>query len=104
MNPMKRKKYAWVGGLAMVFFLLPSLAVKLWDYLTLAPWPQKSRLIYLIMGICLISIVRLRLRRLRRREQDVVLSENRLIYLAKERLVKGEITPEEYREIRRELL
>ena len=101
---MKQKKIAWVGGVALVFFLLPPLGMKIWDYLIITPWPQKIWLVYLVMGIGLVGIVRLRLRRLRRKEQDQdIPSESQLIYLAKERLVKGEITPEQYREIRKEL-
>lgn len=100
---MKLKKWAWIGGLALFFLLLPSFTVKLWDFLTLAPWPQKSWLVYLLVSFGVIGLVRWRMRRISSKEQNPVPSDTQLLYFAKERLAKGEITPEEYREIRREL-
>ena len=98
---MKYKGLVWVSSFATIFFFLPSLAIKLWEFLIRAPWSQKSWILYLLSGIVIIQIVRGR-RRLRKKLADLRSPES-LIFLAKQRLVKGELSIEEFREIREEL-
>lgn len=98
---MKYKGLVWVSGLATIFLFLPSLAIKLWEYLIHAPWAHKSWFFYLFSGFLIIQAVRAR-RRFRKKalESD---SPESLIFLAKQRLVKGELSIEEFRQIREEL-
>lgn len=100
------KKFIWIGGLALIFFFLPSLAYKIWNFIIFAPWAVKSWLFYLILAVFMIKLIRWRLR-LKKTRLDAVRAyddhEKPLLIIAQERLVKGEITLEEYREIRQEL-
>ncbi len=98
---MKYKGIAWVSSLASIFFFLPSLAIKLWEFMTGAPWHQKSWIFYLLSGLVIIHIVRAR-QRLWKKPRDLHSPES-LIFLAKQRLVKGELSIEEFRQIREEL-
>ena len=99
---MKWKAIAWVGSFATIFLFLPSLALKIWDYIIYAPWQSKSWLFYIFIALALIFAVRWRIHR-RSIHQLPPKEEASLLFIAKERLVKGEITLEEFREIRREL-
>ena len=98
---MKRKVAVWVGSFAVIFLFLPSLAVKIGLFFVEAPWHAKSWFFYLLTGLLLIFFLRWR------RKKNVSLREKNeqfsLLFLAKERLAKGEISLEEFREIRREL-
>ncbi len=98
---MKYKGLIWVSSFATIFLFLPSLAIKLWDFFTQAPWAQKSWILYLFSGFVIIQTVRAR-RRFRRKMADLDSPES-LIFLAKQRLVKGELSIEEFRQIREEL-
>lgn len=98
---MKYKGLVWVSSLATIFLFLPSLAMKLWEYLTDAPWAHKSWVLYLVSAFIIIQAVRTR-RRFRKKEFDLDSPES-LIFLAKQRLVKGELSIEEFRQIREEL-
>lgn len=105
---MNLKVITRVGSLMVVFFFLPSIGIKIWQYLTEAPWPAKSWLVYLALGLSVILIVRYRWqRRVRQKaaqtEEPDFLKELKLLLIAKERLVKGEITLAEFKEIRQEL-
>jgi hypothetical protein len=99
---MRWRVIAWVSSFAVVFLFLPSLAVKMWAYVTDAPWPSKRWVFYIVIGLALFFGVRWRRRR-RISNQEKKKDELSLLFLAKERLVKGEISLEEFREIRREL-
>lgn len=101
---MKLKIVSRVGSLIVVFFFLPSLIIKIWQFLVCAPWPAKSWLVYLALGLGLIFIARYRFtKRLRRKTRGSGDGEPNLLQIAKERLVKGEISVAEFKEIRHEL-
>ncbi|MCL6590451.1 MAG: hypothetical protein K6U80_10900 [Firmicutes bacterium] len=102
---MKRKSLIWPVVLGALFLFLPSLAVKIWDFLVKAPWPYKSWLVYLLISIALIKWVRWRWkhRKLKYEAPTSPPAPPDLLYLAKERLVKGEISLQEFREIKQEL-
>ncbi|HBF39527.1 MAG TPA: hypothetical protein DDW50_19685 [Firmicutes bacterium] len=99
---MKWKVIVWVGSFAIIFLFLPSLAMKIGDYIVNAPWQDKSWLFYILIALALILGVRRRLHK-RAANQSPPKEEVSLLFIAKERLVKGEISLEEFREIRREL-
>lgn len=99
---MRLKVIVWVGSFAIVFLFLPSLAIKIWDFLVYAPWQAKSWLFYILSALVIIFYVRWRWRK-RGVAKSIVHETDSLIFFAKERLVKGEISLEEFREIRREL-
>ncbi|NLW46458.1 MAG: hypothetical protein GXY86_03860, partial [Firmicutes bacterium] len=65
------------------------------------PWSQKSWVFYLLLGYLIIQVVRVR-RRFHKKAVDLN-SPDSLIFLAKQRLVKGELTIDEFRQIREEL-
>ncbi len=91
-----------VGSLMIIFFFLPSIGLKIWEYLVYSPWPAKSWLVYLTLGIVLIYLARIRMRKralLNRKKTG----EPSLLQIATERLVKGEISVAEYRAIKREI-
>jgi hypothetical protein len=98
---MKYKGLVWVGSLASIFLFLPSLAIKLWEFISEAPWRQKSWFVYLLLFIILFQTVRVR-RRIRKSGTHMN-SHDSLIFLAKKRLVEGELSIEEFRQIREEL-
>lgn len=99
---MKGKAIICVGSFATIFLFLPSLAMKIWDFLLKAPWAAKSWLFYIFLTLLIFFGVRWRLRR-RANDLSRPKEEVSLLFIAKERLVKGEISLEEFREIRREL-
>jgi uncharacterized membrane protein len=101
---MRWRVISWVGSFTMVFLFLPSLAIKIWDYLMGAPWKAKSWIFYMMMGLLVVFWVRWRWHRHKRLATKLEKKEEvSLLFLAKERLVKGEISLEEFREIRQEL-
>ena len=99
---MKGKVIVWVGSFAIIFLFLPSLAIKIWDFFVNAPWSSKSWLFYVLLSLILFVGVRWRLHK-RLTTLSHSKEEISLLFIAKERLVKGEISLEEFREIRREL-
>lgn len=99
---MKLKGLIWVSSFATIFLFLPSLAFKLWEFLTQAPWAQKSWLVYSATGLVLLQVVGARLRF--RKKIAGPRSPESLLFLAKQRLVKGELSLEEFRQIREEIL
>ncbi len=99
---MKGKVIVWVGSFAIIFLFLPSLAIKIGDFLVNAPWSSKSWLFYFLLSLILFVGVRWRLHK-RLTSLSPSKEEISLLFIAKERLVKGEISLEEFREIRREL-
>ena len=98
---MKYHGLVWVSSLATFFLFLPSMAFKLWVFITGAPWSQKGWLVYLFLVVAIVQGVRLR-RRFRKRQPNID-SLDALLFLAKQRLVKGELSVEEFRQIREEL-
>jgi uncharacterized membrane protein len=98
---MKHKGLVWVSSLASIFLFLPSLAIKLWEFITGASWHQKRWLVYSLVVMLLIQIIKIRLR-FRKRTSGLD-SHDSLVFLAKQRLVKGELSIEEFRQIREEL-
>ncbi len=98
---MKYRGLVWVSSLASIFLFLPSLAIKLWELLTGAPWRQKSWVVYPLIAIALFQAIRIR-RRFRKSKSNLDCQDS-LVYLAKQRLVKGELSLEEFRQIREEL-
>lgn len=98
---MRYHRLVWVSILATFFLFLPSMAIKLWEFITGAPWPQKSWLVYLFLVVAVVQGVRLR-RRFRKNRPNID-SNDTLIFLAKQRLVRGELSIEEFRQIREEL-
>lgn len=99
---MNLKGISRVGSLMVVFFFLPSLLIKIWQFVAYAPWASKSWLVYLALGLGLIFIARQRFRK-RLRPGAAQKGDPSLLQIAKERLVKGEISVAEFKEIRREL-
>lgn len=98
---MNLKMITRVGSLMVIFFFLPSLLMKIWQALVKAPWPVKSWLVYLALGAGLVLLARRRLRKGLQKKNAETKSD--LIQIAKERLVKGEISVTEFKEIRQEL-
>lgn len=99
---MNLKIVSRVGSLIVVFFFLPSLMIKIWRFLVDAPWTAKSWLFYLALGVGLILMARYRWKKQLRRKTTGS-GELNLLEIAKERLVKGEISLTEFKEIRQEL-
>jgi uncharacterized membrane protein len=99
---MKWKVIAWVGSFTVIFLFLPSLAIKIWDYLVEAPWQAKSWLFYIMLALMVVFFVRWRWHK-RSTVKSNGHQEGSLLFLAKERLVKGEISLEEFQAIKREL-
>ncbi len=99
---MKLKTVVGVGSMAVIFLFLPSLAIKAWEFLVAAPWPVKRWLVYFLVGVILVRIAMARYRRKKqlRLEQPAATS---LLEIAKERLVRGEISLDEFRAIKEEL-
>ncbi len=100
---MKYRRMAGVAGFMSVFFFLPSLAVKLWNWLVYAPWHRKSWLVYLLIGLLVIAWVRHRAGNWKLRLQPVD-QTNQPLQIAKQRLAAGELSLEEFRRIKQELL
>lgn len=100
---MKYHQIAGVAGFMSIFFFLPSLAVKLWNWLIYAPWYRKGWLVYLFIGLLLIAWVRRRVGNWKMQSQPVERPDHPL-YIAKQRLAAGELTVEEFRRIKQELL
>lgn len=98
---MRYKGLVWVTSIASIFLFLPSLAIKLWEFISGAPWSQKSWLVYPLIVIILFQIIRIRHRH--RKSRSGFDSNDSLIFLAKQRLAKGELSIEEFRQIREEL-
>lgn len=96
---MQWKQIFWVGSLATVFFFLPSLALKLWETLVFIPWQYQRWFVYPAVG-WLILVAR---RRWRRNADSTGRGEETLLDILKVRLAKGEVTLEEFRQIREEL-
>ncbi|HYH03884.1 MAG TPA: hypothetical protein VEC37_12320 [Bacillota bacterium] len=97
---MQWKQFFWVASMATVFFFLPSLAVKLWETLLFIPWQYQRWLVYPVVGWLIWVLAR---RRWRRMATPAGQGEEALLDIAKRRLVKGEVTLEEFRQIREEL-
>lgn len=103
---MVLKKVTWIGSLALLFFFLPSLAYKIWNFIVFAPWQVKSWLFYLILAIVMINLIRWRLRRKNSHPETGRIppdEEMKPMLIAKERYAKGEINLEEFRAIKQEL-
>lgn len=98
---MEFKGLVWVGSLASIFLFLPSLAIKLQEWITGAPWSQKSWLVYTFLALIFFQVIRIRRRF--QKSRPCFGSDDSLIFLAKERLVKGELSIEEFRQIKEEL-
>jgi uncharacterized membrane protein len=99
---MNLKALSRIGSLMVIFFFLPSIGFKIWDYFVYAPWPAKSWLVYFGLGVGLIFLVRRRFRK-RTGAKTKNPDDPTLLQIAKERLVQGEITLAEYKEIKQEL-
>jgi hypothetical protein len=97
---MLSKKLIGVGSFAIIFFFLPSLAVKVWEGVLYMPWQLKRWGVYPALALLGWWSVR---RRLRRAGRSGAGDTGSLLFLAKQRLVKGEISLEEFRAIRQEL-
>lgn len=100
---MKYHRMAGVAGFMSIFFFLPSLAVKLWNCLVHAPWYRKSWLVYLVIGLLIIGWVRHRVGDWKIHRQPVD-REDHPLQIAKQRLASGELSLEEFRRIKQELL
>ncbi len=100
---MQLKKIAWVFGVSVLFFFLPSLAGKIWSYLSQLPWGVKSVLIYFLLALGMVFWVRKRKHRAANPPQAPARPEVSLLQIVKERLAKGEIGIEEYRQLKKEL-
>lgn len=93
----------WIGSISVIFLFLPSLAIKIWEYLVTAPWPNKRWLFYFLGAIVIFIIARMRWRKRSREKATNLQMNEEPIFLAKQRLAKGEIGIEEFRAIKDEL-
>jgi uncharacterized membrane protein len=98
---MQWEKPVFVGSFASIFFFLPSLGLKLWGLLSYSSWQYKRWLVYPLLILLGYWVIRRRRRRLNRNSGDR--DDHSLLFMAKQRLVKGEISLEEFRAIRQEL-
>jgi hypothetical protein len=96
------KRWAWVGGWATLFFFLPSLGMKLWEAFAAASWRYQRWLVYLLLAGLILVYVRWR-RRTGRNRKTANPANRPLTDILKERLVRGEISLEEFRKIRLEI-
>ncbi|HEY8463945.1 MAG TPA: hypothetical protein VIM29_07980 [Bacillota bacterium] len=94
------KALFWVGSIATFFFFLPSLLVILWDNILSISWRYQRWLVYVFLVWLVIILAR---RRWRRLAGVVPGDRDSLLLIAKRRLVQGELTLEEFRQIRDEL-
>lgn len=98
---MRSKELIWVGGFSSIFFFLPSLALKLGDYFIRAPWPIKRMIGYGLVAVMLIAFIRRRLKW--RKLKRALFSGDAPIAIAQRRLAQGEISLDEFRQIKEEL-
>lgn len=99
---LKYKGVIWVSAFSIIFLFIPSLAQKVWSYLLYAPWQAKSWVFYILLALLAVFLVSRRFRK-KRLLQGNQLEQDSLLGIAKKRLVKGEISIEEFRRIRQEL-
>jgi len=100
---MSLKTWITVGSIALIFLFLPSLGLKLWDFLIYAPWGVKSWLFYLGLAGIALFWVRLRKRKQASAANLEIADQEEPIIIAKRRLAMGEINLTEYRELKQEL-
>ena len=97
---MRLKALVWVSSFAVICFFLPSLVMKLWEWLRSDLWFYRGWLIYPLVAFLLIFIAR---RRRRAQLARSGMGEGQLLLLVKERLARGEITIDEFHLLRQEL-
>jgi hypothetical protein len=98
---MYLKRMAWVSSLATFFFFMPSLAGKLWEAFAELSWQYKRWFVYPLLAGLTFALVRRRVAG--RRMKTATLTNRSLTDILKQRLVKGEISLEEFRRIRLEI-
>jgi uncharacterized membrane protein len=98
---MHLKRMAWVGSWATLFFFLPSLAGKLWEAFAALSWRYQRWFVYPALAGLIIVLVRRRIAE--RKMKTATLTNQSLADILKQRLVKGEISLEEFRRIRLEI-
>lgn len=98
---MKSKELIWVGGFSSIFFFLPSLALKIGEYFINAPWSVKRMTGYSLVAVALIGFIRRRLRW--RKLKQAFFSKDAPLIIAQRRLAQGEISLDEFRQIKEEL-
>jgi uncharacterized membrane protein len=98
---MYLKRMAWVGSFATFFFFLPSFVVKLWETFAALSWRYQRWFVYPLLAGLTIAVVRRRVAA--RQMKTTALTNHSLTDILKQRLVKGEISMEEFRQIRLEI-
>ena len=97
---MNLRSLVWVSSISIAFLFLPSLALKILN----APWEFKRWLVYAVLALVIVHIAKKRWRNKFDSAKNKPLEpEVSPLLLAKQRLAKGEIGLEEFREIRQEL-
>jgi uncharacterized membrane protein len=98
---VKYKAWVWIGGLSSIFFFLPSLAIKIFQFILESSWQIKSIFVYAGLGIILIDLIRHRL--LWKRINPETIQEVTPLLIVQRRLAEGKISLDEYRQIKEEL-
>lgn len=101
---MKLKGIIYVSIIATVFLFLPSLALIVWESISSLSWEYKQWSFYLAFALIILGIARYKLRRAKLKQNTgLQVDEASLLLLAKQRLVQGEISIDEFRQIKEEL-
>lgn len=98
---MKHKRLIYVCGFAIIFFFLPSLGFKLWNLLWEVPTEMKLFICYGLVGWVLLWWGRRRMQRYKAFRE--VSGDQLPLCIAKRRLATGEISLDEFRQIKQEL-
>lgn len=98
---MKFKGIIWVSGFSIIFFFLPSLALKIFDYLRFLPWRYQMWLVYFFLATIIFGFARRNFRH--RKNEKNLESKDNLLFIAKRRLAEGDISLEEFRQIKQEI-
>ncbi|HOJ78161.1 MAG TPA: hypothetical protein PLZ08_01155 [Bacillota bacterium] len=100
---MKLKGIIYVSIIATVFLFLPSLALIVWESISSLSWEYKQWSFYLAFALIILGIARYKLRRAKLKQNTGLQVDEASLLLAKQRLVQGEISIDEFRQIKEEL-
>jgi len=100
---VKLKGIIYVSIIATVFLFLPSLALIVWESISSLSWEYKQWSFYLAFALIILGIARYKLRRAKLKQNTGLQVDEASLLLAKQRLVQGEISIDEFRQIKEEL-